>query len=297
MSDTTKIEWADATFNPWIGCTKISPGCANCYALNTTPSRVLRSRGHETWGRGAKRARTGEGSWKKPLAWNLRGHHGREDGRIRVFPSLCDWLDEEVPIEWLADFLNLICDTPNLDWLLLTKRPENFENRLFATMNSRIITDEAIKVAGGWLYRYLKPDGTAPGDAPKNVWIGTSVENEVMADKRIPLLARIPARVRFLSVEPMLGPVRMFDYPNHMPHIDWVIFGGESGPKARPCHIGWIRDGLKQCHAVDVPAFVKQLGSNAIDDNGLHWPIDEDKKGGDISQWPKELQVREFPKR
>ena len=107
MSDTTKIQWADATFNPWIGCTKVSAGCKNCYAENTTRARVLRSQGHETWGKGAQRSRTSAATWANPKAWNFnaKAQSGKAAKRLRVFPSLCDWLDDEVPIEWLADFL------------------------------------------------------------------------------------------------------------------------------------------------------------------------------------------------
>lgn len=159
MSQNTRIEWCDSSFSPWIGCTKVSPGCAHCYAENITRARVLRAHGHETWGRGAKRSRTSEGNWKAPLKWNkdalefsyecdrcirrfsnpeLLGqpwscpHCGKAllSRRRKVFPSLCDWLDDEVPIEWLADFLRLIHETPKLDWLLLTKRPQNWQVRI-----------------------------------------------------------------------------------------------------------------------------------------------------------------------
>src|SRR6188474_2093121 len=125
MAEKTSISWTDSTFNPWIGCTKVSEGCKNCYAENTTRARVLRSQGHETWGKGKQRSRTSAATWKNPLRWNSEvAVH--PDYRHKVFPSLCDWLDDEVPIEWLADFLKLIHDTPHLDWLNLTKRPENW---------------------------------------------------------------------------------------------------------------------------------------------------------------------------
>ena len=124
MAKDTKIQWADATFNPWIGCTKVSAGCAHCYAEGTTRARVLRARGQETWGKGAKRARTSLAYWKQPLSWN------RAPNRMRIFPSLCDWLDDEVPTDGSRTSLNLIHVTQNLNWLLLTKRPENWKNRI-----------------------------------------------------------------------------------------------------------------------------------------------------------------------
>lgn len=351
MSDTTKIQWADATFNPWIGCTKVSPGCNNCYAENTTRARVLRSQGHETWGKGAKRSRTSAATWRKPLQWNrvpivcpkgntaikgAPGGHGpyvsdRYDlhneccecgsllHRMRIFPSLCDWLDDEVPIEWLADFLKLIHDTPHLTWLLLTKRPENFKSRLHAVNLAQPETgfDEVlVNFVSRWI----------DGHAPSNVWIGTSVENQAMADKRIPELLKTPSAVRFLSVEPMLGEIDLklddrwcakteisHDCDTKADLIHWVIFGGESGKGARPCNVDWILDGVKQCQAAGVAAFVKQLGNRCyqsnpsldksilfpIEDGHPHyeyWPWLDHPKGGDMSEWPEDLRVREMPK-
>ncbi len=284
MSEKTKIEWADGTFNPWIGCTKVSPGCAHCYAEMTTRARVLRKRGQETWGKGAKRSRTSAATWKKPVMWNkaarislLAWEKMKEDhdvteekliecGHIRpaaprIFPSLCDWLDEEVPVEWLADFLKLIFETPNLDWLLLTKRPENFLDRLAqvavgAVSNTDPKERESFRVAGDFAHGWA-----IKKNAPKNVWLGTSVEDQQRADERIPALLKIPARVRFLSVEPMLSEINLrftnddlrgdgtaARQSNIVNRIlpDWVIFGGESGPGARACNVEWIRSGEKQ---------------------------------------------------
>lgn len=257
------------------------------------------------WGKGAPRFRT-KGFWKDAVRWNRQQQRVLENAkqplktgyvanpdyryeRPRIFPSLCDWLDDEVPIEWLADFLKLIHDTPNLSWLLLTKRPENFESRLRLAVEC--LNDaqnlEALAVAE-WIELWLA------GAAPANVWIGTSVEDQKRADERIPELLRIPAKVRFLSVEPLLGPVRLNAIPyrtqNHSdgewtlmmdplrgeratsPYsgtecekIDWVIVGGESGPSARPCNVEWIRDIVRQCKAAAVPCFVKQLGAKSFE--------------------------------
>ena len=359
MSDTTKIQWPDATWNPWIGCTKVSAGCKNCYAENTTRARVLRSKGRETWGKGAQRSRTSEANWRKPLKWN-RDASGKT---MRVFPSLCDWLDDVVPIEWLADFLNLIHDTPNLTWILLTKRPENWRKRLEAVLRfeySGRWSADFFEWHDGWLEDW--PDRLSP---PANVWILASVENQETADERIPELLKIPAVVRGLSVEPMLELVNLFldgessgwqcrecksrnvntevqvgpdDVGTYKcndcgymgsgedaawtPLINWVIFGGESGPGARPCNVDWIRDGVRQCQAAGVPCFVKQMGSNVVmplhgkmnDADGMpksvlrprpYDPLDEnplmglcfrDKKGGDPAEWSEDLRVREFPK-
>lgn len=326
MSEGTKIEWAHATKNPWEGCTKVSAGCANCYA----EARNIRFAGGKNWGRGAPRRRTAPEAWREALRWNAKApqiwnlapasRRWPLGERGRVFPSLCDWLDEEVPIDWLADFLKLIHDTPNLDWLLLTKRPEKWQARIIAAHASLDRTAANIPLSSmlvNW----------CGGDAPANVWIGTSVENRQTADERIPALLAIPAKVRFLSVEPLLGPVDLAyscfngaDPCGSMPGIHWVIVGGESGTNARPCNIEWIRFIIAQCKWAGVACFVKQLGSvvvsRGITGPGQHWPelrllcprheFDFNgevlwrhnllhSKGGDPGEWPEDLRVREFP--
>lgn len=304
MGQTT-IEWATYSWNPWEGCTKVSPGCAHCYA----EARNQRFSGGANWGKGAPRRRTKQ--WDVPLRWNREANTGSPDWpalcRPRVFPSLCDWLDEEVPIEWLADFLKLIHDTPHLDWLLLTKRPENWRDRLLAVevlwaKFPGSATRENFNFVDDWLK--ARP--------PHNIWAGVSVEDQARAEERIPRLLAIPAAVRWLSVEPLLGPVDLrlqiadcrlpgkSEIRNPKSEIDWVVVGGESGPKARPCNVDWVRSVLQQCQAAGVPCFVKQLGSRpdygtAYDKpGGYQWPIHH-PKGGEPSEWPEELRVRQFP--
>ena len=305
MSETTKIQWADATWNPWLGCTKVSAGCAHCYAENTTRARVLRSQGKETWGKGAQRSRTSGATWKVPLRWDTEVA-AHPDYRTKVFPSLCDWLDDEVPIEWLADFLKLIHDTPNLDWLLLTKRPENWYGRLVEVLEHdagfpiKDIENEEPETDFGQFVN----NWTGGTPFPANIWLGTSVENQEMADKRIPELLKVPARIRFLSVEPMLGPINLIKLNlkdiARIDGIGWVIIGGESGPKARPCHVEWIRGIVNQCGVAGVSCFVKQLGScptsNNSDGSGMWVTRVKNKKGGDPAEWPADLRVRQFPK-
>jgi protein gp37 len=309
MSDTTKIQWADATFNPWIGCTKVSPGCKNCYAENTTR---------------AKRSRTSGATWKKPLKWNKTGicvlcgeeadnehRHGSVIPAIRrrrVFPSLCDWLDPEVPIEDLADFASIVQATPNINWLLLTKRPENFEARMSLAW-SYLVSRHGGPTVANWVRDWIDPGFKVP--PPGNIWVGTSVENQEYADKRIPALLKIPAKIRFLSAEPLLGPIEFSDVSGRsdaigqlgkqsLDGIHWVIVGGESGPGARPCNVAWIKSIVQQCKAAGVHCFVKQLGSHVVNtfvDTGeqtdriwLSHP-----KGGDPAEWPASTRVREFP--
>lgn len=302
MGEQTKIQWTDHTFNPWVGCTKVSPGCAHCYA-----EALDRRTGHARWGKGAPRERTSADYWKQPLKWNRKA---AEAGvRRRVFcGSLCDVFDPEVPREWREALFGLIASTPSLDWLLLTKRPEQFGLLWPCTMTE----------PGGPGVLECPPPGA---EAWPNVWLGVSVENQEQADKRIPLLLQQEAAVRFLSMEPLLGPVDLSAFfggpyvalpgdrvePNYNFGIHWVIVGGESGPGARGFDLSWARSVREQCKSAQVACFVKQLGARPGEDRRcdvpacncgrLHWErfdID-DPKGGDWSEWPTDLRVRESP--
>lgn len=251
MSANTKIEWADHTFNPWIGCTKVSPGCDNCYAEAREDKRLHRVQ----WGPGQPRHRTK--TWGDPVKWNAQhaaffAEHGR---RQRVFcASLADVFDNEVPTDWRRDLFDLIERTPALDWLLLTKR----------IGNARAMLEECY--FGRWADRVRA-----------NIWIGATIVNQEEADRDIPKLLAVPAAKRFLSMEPLLGPVDL-ERPRPGPDldqghghmicqpwliqsgIDWVIVGGESGPGARPMHPDWARSLRDQCEAAGVPFLFKQWG-------------------------------------
>jgi protein gp37 len=298
VSVTTNIEWCDSTFNPWIGCTKVSPACDHCYAERSTPARTL---GVE-WGAKGERHRTAPANWSMPKRWNAQAEafqakHGR---RQRVFcASLADVFDNKVPAQWRADLFHLIQTTPNLDWLVLTKRIGNVRCML-------------ANIAHG-----ADPDLLLVDQLPlHNLWLGATICNQEEADRDIPKLLDLPARVRFLSIEPMLGPVdlRRVGYEEddgsdfggweewdaiaswgnvltgewssgerrgdaisndviswRTSHIDWVICGGESGPEARPMHTDWARGLRDQCAAVGTPFLFKQWGE---------WlPICEDDEG------------------
>lgn len=225
MARHTKIEWTDFTFNPWHGCTKVSPGCQFCYAAQYDKRHLLDDVVH--WGPGARRLLFDDAHWREPEAWDRAA--ARAGARSRVFcASMADVFEEEAPRHEQLRLWDLIERTPNLDWQLLTKRPE----RILAAIPR--------------MWRR---------NPPSNVWYGTSVET---ADYvwRIAELRRVPAVIRFLSIEPLLGPIPRLPLRG----IHWVILGGESGPGARPMEIAWargIRDrALKQC----VPFFFKQFG-------------------------------------
>jgi protein gp37 len=298
MSAKSKIEWTDHTFNPWIGCTKVSPACDHCYAEVSTPSRAL----GVTWGAGQPRRVTGEANWKEPIKWNKRnfyqcacGWRGHEvntegtslteglpscpecdsmdlqDARQRVFcASLADVFDKEAPLGARERLFELIEQTPNLDWLLLTKRIGNVQEMI--------------------------PARWAPA-FPSNVWIGISVVNQQEANRDIPKLLRVPAAVRFLSMEPLLGPVDLRQAhmnTERLPRVDWVIVGGESGPHARPMVLGWAKEIVSQCQSAHVPVFMKQLGANPTNREGITHPI-SDRKGALMEEWPEVLRVQQFP--
>lgn len=239
MAENSRIEWTDHTFNPWTGCTKVSQACDHCYA----ESWAKRS-GHVEWGPHGERRRTRPATWAMPRKWNAQAE--AEGRRFRVFcASLADVFDNHRSIlpEWRADLWRLIHETPCLDWLLLTKRPQN-------------------------IARFL-PDGWGGGWS--NVWLGTTVENQEEADRRIPVLLGVPARIRFLSCEPLLERVDLKGWiwpgwdgdirrAKPAPHIAWVIAGGESGPGARPMHPEWARSLRDQCRAARTPFHFKQWG-------------------------------------
>lgn len=308
MSENTKIEWCDHSWSPWRGCTKVSAGCANCYAetLSKRNPAVLGQ-----WGKGKPRVLAK--NWSDPVKWNRRYSHSiyfeprLPAYRATVFPSLCDWLDDEVPIEWLARFLKLIHDTPNLTWLLLTKRPENWESRISGAVSN--LLQSGGNPAAVWAGRWLKHGGQY---SPANVWIGTSVEDQTNADWRIPELLKIPAVGRFLSLEPLLGPVDAQmafenfqalnpDLSRRSPPVSWAIIGGESGHGARPCNVEWIRSLVAQGKHAGVATFVKQLGADpyseriAPESAPLEIKRLNHPKGGDPAEWPADLRVRELP--
>ena len=247
MSQNSKIEWTDHTFNPFIGCTKVSPGCDHCYAEHLLDTRMHRV----VWGPHGERIRTSPANWRKPIHWNAHhdaffAEHGR---RQRVFcASLADVFDNAIDPQWRADLFDIIGKTPNLDWLLLSKRIGNVKAMLREVALLRSDTANLIDPS-----------------LPPNVWLGATIVNQEEADRDIPKLIDAPARVRFLSMEPLLGAVNLFDWIGGKTHelqappmLDWVIVGGESGRGARPMHPAWARSLRDQCASANVPFLFKQ---------------------------------------
>jgi protein gp37 len=258
MGDITGIEWTDHTFNPWWGCARVSSGCEHCYA------ETFAARFGVKWGVKAERRPSSEKVWSGPLRWDKAAE--KAGVKARVFCSSMADVFEDRPelVEHRARLFALIARTPNLIWQLLTKRPENI---------LRLVPES-------WLGRF-----------PDNVWIGTTVEDQRRANERIPVLLAVPAVVRFLSCEPLIGPVDLdpgrcdvhgtqfargghctecaangysseLSYGHWLDGIGWVIAGGESGAGARPMHPDWARALRDQCADSDVAFFFKQWGEH-----------------------------------
>lgn len=304
MAETTSIEWTEATWNPVTGCSVVSPGCTNCYAMRLAgtrlrhhPSRAgltIDSKAGPVW---TGEVRFNEGWLDQPLRW-------KRPRRIFVCAH-GDLFHESVPDEWIARVFAVMCRAKRHTFQVLTKRAERMRDFLSRCANA----DEL-----GWIThngaapKGYQGDGIIVGWARNwpltNVWLGVSVEDQATADERIPDLIGCPAAVRFVSYEPALAGADFTRFVNPRDTggahsvlaertIDWIIIGGESGPGARPFALEWARSAIAQCRAAGVPCFVKQLGARPVGDElGLR-----DRKGGDPSEWPEDLCVRQFPER
>lgn len=227
MGENSAIEWTDHTFNPWWGCTKVSPGCDNCYAESF--ANRINQRG--LWGTGFHRM-FGDAHWRQPLLWSEKARNAKR--RPRVFcASMADVFDKEAPSHVRERLFRLIYATPHLNWLLLTKRVGNVRNML-----PKPLTD--------W-YR--------------NTWLGISVVNQEEAERDIPKLVALPGHVKFLSCEPLLGEIDLKRVPNAST-LDWIIVGGESGSRARPMDSMWAQMIRDFCALHGIAFFMKQ-GSQA----------------------------------
>jgi len=229
MGENTKIPWAHHTFNGWIGCTRVAPECDHCYAES-----MAKFRGWAKWGAGEPRKRTTEENWKKPLRWNREAEQQRT--RYRVFSSsLSDVFDVEVPTEWRSDLFDLIRRTPNLDWLMLTKRPAQMRDYL----------------------------NNLPGAPWPNIWALVSAGTQKSAEAFVPILLETKAVVRGVSCEPILERVDFSKWmkagESREPRLNWIIAGDESGHHSRASDPDWYRRLRADCQSGDVAFFLKQF--------------------------------------
>lgn len=317
MGDT-KIEWTNKTWNPVRGCAVVSEGCRNCYAMNFATRFVKQGEPYEGlayrnesgahWTGGVRLI---EAHLEDPLRW-------KRPARVFV-NSMSDLFHESIPNGWIDRIFGVMGDCSELKghvFQVLTKRPE----RMLEYMKTR--------ARKAW----NAPRINRSSFPPSNIWLGVSVEDQESADERIPLLLQTPAAVRWISAEPLLGPVNLasikcvgagyVDALTGRGHdgvapddsagssLDWIVVGGESGPRARVMRVEWAHEIIRQCQAASVPVFMKQVGRWPSGDpdefvtTGDTWanndesdggPILRSKKGGDPSEWPTYLRVREFP--
>lgn len=312
MSVGTGIEWTDATWNPIRGCSRVSEGCRHCYAETVA---------HRFSGPGLPYAglTTAQGRWNgtlvtvpehldDPLRWTKPR---------RVFVnSMSDLFHEHVDRAYVDRIFAVMHLADRHVFQVLTKRPERMRAYLAdpetpARIDAAVLDGVSTLDWGGKMC--LVQRGGFEGWPLPNVWLGVSVEDQATADARIPLLLQTPAAVRFISAEPLLGPVDASPWlkgplaalkgilrDDWLPPVEWVIVGGESGRGARPCDVAWVRSLVRQCQHVGVPCFVKQLGARPVAQHPMQVGalVDApcaDPKGGDMDEWPDDLRVRQFP--
>lgn len=319
MGDKSKIEWTEATWNPVRGCSVISEGCRNCYAMSVAARFSGEGQAYEGLayrnGSGAHwtgKVRLIEQHLEDPLRW-------KRPRRIFVI-SMSDLFHESIPDEWIESIFAVMLRARRHTFQVLTKRPA----RMLDFMNRNSTGGRLLHLAGELNHKGVDEES---GEWPrKNIWLGVSVEDQKTADERIPLLLQTPAAVRWISAEPLLGPIDLESLTglvgekyqvlnpilcsgdSNRPAIDWVVVGGESGAGARPFDLAWARSIVQQCKAAGVAVFVKQLGSKAesipdrISYRGSKTPKPDgfyrhlsNSKGGDINEWPEDLRVREYP--
>jgi protein gp37 len=279
----TGIQWTNETWNPTTGCDRISPGCDNCYAL--TMAKRLKGMGQAKYQTDGDLRTSGPGfglavhrdSLTVPLHWRAP--------RMVFVNSMSDLGHARVPRQFAADVWGVMARAPQHTFQVLTKRPERLR-RLLAD------DDWAWSARVSALQHGFNPDGVElnPESFPwplPNVWLGTSIESDRYC-RRADDLRETPAAVRFLSLEPLLGPLPSLDLTG----IDWAIIGGESGSNAREMDLGWVRDLIRQCRDTGTAVFVKQLGEHWARHDGPVWG---NRHGGDPEAWPEYLRIREFP--
>ncbi len=254
MAAVTNVSWCDSTFNGWIGCDKVSPGCDFCYAEVSTPSRTMKIH----WGPKEPRSRTSDGNWAHPRRWESTheaffAEHGR---RRRVFcASLSDVFDRHVDAQWRADLWRLIRETPHLDWLVLTKRVGNVPSML----------------PEDW------------GSGYPNVWLGITVVNQEEVLRDIPKLMRVPAQLRWLSLEPLIAEVDILRVPTSSAERlpGWWVVGGGSGRDKRVMEPRWVRSIQRQAKKARAVFYFKQWGGSGPEKGGCRL------NGKEYKAWPR----------
>ena len=317
---STKIEWSEEVWNPIVGCSRVSAGCENCYAERVAhramqPAHV----GLTVMGKKGPRwngtVRTLPERLSTPLRW-------RKPRRVFV-NSMSDLFHEAVPFEFIAAVFGVMAACPRHTFQLLTKRPARAAE-FFAWASSLptqtgkgwrdgapvvgYLGEHALRLTGGRCNVWRKGP-LAPWPLP-NVHIGVSVEDQATADERIPILLTLPAALRWISYEPAIGPVDFWGARYRSPKgglhgavsswggVNWIVVGGESGPGARPFDLAWARSTVAQCKAAGVPCFVKQVSKRPWHTNSAGQRVQlcmEHNKGGDPSEWPANIQIREMP--
>jgi protein gp37 len=264
----TNIEWSEVVWNPVTGCTKISPGCKNCYA-ETIANRFWKDRKFTD-------VVCHEDRLEQPLHW--------KKPRMIFVNSMSDLFHKDIPFVFIDKIFDIMVTTPRHTYQILTKRPERM-------LEYCMYQDEKMRSFGygGFIF-------------PDFIWMGTSVENQKEANERIPILLQIPAKVKWISAEPLLEPIDLIKIETKNTKIHWVVVGGESGPKARPCNIFWIKEIVGICKIQNIPVFVKQLGSKPYYEgdtsvfSGVKIIFDGNGKNDKIENFPEDLQIREYPK-
>lgn len=262
MADGSKIQWTDATWNPVTGCSVVSPGCTNCYAMKLAGTRMRHHWSREGLTDSSKAGPVWNGQVRFNEQWLDQPLRWRKPRMIFVCAH-GDLFHENVSDEWIDRVFDVMAKAKQHVFQVLTKRPERVRD---------------------WMTRE---------EPLPNVWLGVSVEDQQRADERIPHLLATPAAKRFVSYEPALGPV---DFSPWLAKISWLIAGGESGPGARPFDIAWARSTVEQCQESGVACFVKQLG--ALPKSGMWLGAEmgiRAPKGDDMAEWPEDLRVREMP--
>lgn len=305
----TKIQWADDTWNPTTGCSKVSEGCRNCYAKF--------------------------GMWPRLKAMSATVYHGREFGDVMCHPerldyplrfskptkffvnSMSDVFHPDIPDEFIDKIFAAMALSPRHIFQILTKRPVRMKEYLTNSQTPLNVQLESIDSR-----RSIKKQKQKRADISfplPNVWLGVSVEDQETARERIPVLLQTPAAIRWISAEPLIESIDLRkkywvecieeygDIGNELikliDGIDWIVVGGESGPNARPCAIEWIGDIVKECKSTKTPVFVKQMGAYIVsteemDDEGKEFiwrGTSDDMKGSVFHDFPKELQIRQYP--